>query len=76
MSLKPDLPQEIYYVKGSRPARPYANVAHLKSALKTRWGGYGKELRIYVVAINGLVDACLWEDVTSEFLDQEGKPKW
>ncbi|MFI6495940.1 hypothetical protein [Nonomuraea typhae] len=76
--MAPELPREIYYVKGGRHARPYANVAHLKSALKTRWAGYGTGLEIFVAVITDkLADwPDGWINVTNEFLDDSGRPKW
>lgn len=60
------LPETMYYWKNSSRSRPYATKAHLKSGIRARyWVTNG---RIYVAKT-------VWEDVTDELIDENGRLK-
>ncbi|GAA2321948.1 hypothetical protein GCM10010149_88810 [Nonomuraea roseoviolacea subsp. roseoviolacea] len=67
------LPREIYYVQTPWHGRPYAKAAHVKAALRTHWRGSRKGISIYRLDVEGVPG---WQDVTDEFLDENGQPTW
>lgn len=67
-------PTEIYFVTGVHPkGRLYGNTGPLKLSIKGHIGSGTSANGVKVWKFNA---AGGWLDVTSEFLDEEGRPKW
>lgn len=73
---EPRLPATIYFIAGSQRARPYVNKGHVKLALKGRFQYELTRVRIYQAAGRMYNSELHWVDVTDQFLDAEGNPKW
>ncbi|MDP9870416.1 MULTISPECIES: hypothetical protein [Streptosporangium] len=71
----PNLPKEIYFIKGGRRDRPYAQRGHVKLALNGRYSHERQRIRIYQ-AFGNVNGEIVWHDVTREFVTETGEFAW